>query len=82
MSVRIGIKDTGSFKRPSLYKYFLLLLIELHQKSSVADFVVGGKASRDAVVVVHALDKCGICLMHAMCLAILKAVVVVLLSKC
>jgi len=40
-------------------------------------------AGRDAVVVVVlALEKCDICLMHTVCLDILKVVVVVLLSKC
>lgn len=45
MLVRIEVKDAGGFGRPSLYKPFLLLLvlIELYQKSSVADLVVRRK---------------------------------------
>lgn len=43
VSVRLEVKGTGSLRRPSLYKYFLLLsmLIELNQQSRVTGFAVG-----------------------------------------
>ena len=43
MSLRIEVKDTRSFRRPGLYNCFLLplVLVELYQQSSVADFAVG-----------------------------------------
>lgn len=53
MSVRIEVKDTGSFRRPSLYKFFASVSVDRTAlEKQHHGFCSGEKASRDAVVVV------------------------------